>query len=100
MVFKLLAEFFHECDDRHCRCVAKRTKSAAKHVLSQVLNVIDILLQSRPCMEPSQSFFQPVSSFTAGNAPATTFVLVELDGAEGELHDAGSVIENDNAAGA
>jgi len=51
-------------------------------------------------VEAVEHLAKPGGAFTAGNAPAAALVRVELDGAEGELDDAGLVVNDDDAAGA
>src|SRR5258708_5365785 len=89
--------------DRHRRNrgrIAQWTERPTQHVLGQVLNVVDVLLQSAAIMEASESFLEPVSTFTAGNAPAATFVLVELHDSQGKFDHASLVVNHHNTAGA
>src|SRR3954462_15120248 len=48
--FELSPEFLHESLDRHCRRVTQWAESAAQHVVSQVLHVIDIFCHTAPVM--------------------------------------------------
>src|SRR6201987_5691426 len=98
VIFEFLTELLDERDGRHRRRVAKRAECPAQHVLGKVLNVVDVLLEAAPSMEAGKRLLQPVRSLAAGNAPSTTFVLVELHRAQSEFDDAVCVIEHHNPA--
>src|SRR5262249_31479355 len=98
--FKLAAPFVHDRHRGNGRRVAQWAKCPSEHVLRQVPDVVDVFPQPATVMEAGERFLEPVGAFAAGNTPATTFVLVELHHAQGELHHAGLVVENHHAAGA
>ncbi len=52
-----------------------------------------------PAWKRVSVFFSQSVPSRHGNAPAAAFMLVELDGAQRELHDAGRVVEHHHAAG-
>src|SRR5689334_5248280 len=78
MIFKFLAELFHEGDGRHRCRIAERTESPAEHVLRQVPHVVDILLQSAAGMKTLERLFEPVRSFAARDAPTAAFMSIKL----------------------
>src|SRR6185369_17264485 len=97
MRLKLVTEFLSHRNDGHCRRIAQRTERTSKHVLGEVLHVVDVLAQATACMEADQRFLQPIGSFTAGDTPSAAFVLIELRGSQSVSHDTGLIIENDYA---
>src|SRR5208337_908395 len=99
MIFKFFSELFHERHGGHRCRVSERTECLSQHVLSQVIDVVDVLLQPSTRMEARERLLQPVGAFTAGDAPAATFMLIKLDGAQRELHNAGRIIEHNHPAG-
>src|ERR1700722_14517905 len=98
MIFKFLAELFHEGDHRHRGRITQRTECSSQHVFRQILHVVDVFLHAPTRMEPNQRFLQPVCSLAAGNAPSATFVLVKFHRAEREFHDALRVVDDHHAA--
>src|ERR1700679_1789851 len=100
VVLKLFAELLYEGYRRHRRRIAKRAKRPAEHVFSQVLNVVDVLGNTKAGVKTCERFLEPVRAFAARDAPAATFVLIETDGTQRELDDTGLVIDNHDAAGA
>src|SRR5678815_4347659 len=98
MVLELLPKLFHECNDRHCRRIAQRTERTSKHVLREVLNVIDIFLHASAGVESRQRLLEPISSFAARNAPSAAFMLIKLDGSKRKFHDTRGVVEYHHAA--
>ncbi len=53
-----------------------------------------------PAWKRVRVFLIQSRAFAAGDAPAAGLVLVEADGAEGELDDGVGLVEDDDAAGA
>src|SRR4051794_38055525 len=98
--FEFFAELLDHADYGHGSSVAERAEGAPQHVLAEVAQVIDVLHDATTGVKADERLLQPVGTFATGNAPATTLVLIELDGAEEELDDAGLVVEDDDAAGA
>src|SRR4030095_12312849 len=99
MVFKFLAKLLHERDDRHRGRVPQWAERASEHVFCEILNIVDILPHSSAFMESDQCFLEPVSAFAAWDAPSAALVLIELDRAERKFHNAGRVVEYNDAAG-
>src|SRR5581483_4743421 len=97
MIFKLLTELLDESHGRHRCGITQRAKCSAQHVFRQVIHVIDVFLYSATIVETDQRLLQPVGTFPAGNAPATALMLIKLHSAQCEFHDAGCVVEYDNA---
>src|SRR5260370_8274420 len=95
MIFKFFSEFCHNRDRWQGRRITQRTKRAPEHVLRQVLNVVDVFLNSSTRMKANQRLFQPVGAFTAGNAPSTTFVPVELHDSQSDLHHTSCIVTDD-----
>src|SRR5579863_575839 len=100
VIFKFFAKLLDESQGWHRCRIAERAEGAAHHVFGEVADIVDILRRAEAGMETRQGFFEPVGSFTAGNAPAAAFVLIEADGAECEFDDAGLIVDDDYAAGA
>src|SRR5262252_3977115 len=98
VIFKLFSKLFHERHGRHGGCVPERAKRSTQHVLREVVNVVDVFLQTCARVETCQRLLQPVGTFAAGNTPSATLVLIELDGAQRELHHAVRVVEHDRSA--
>src|ERR1039458_4163646 len=88
MVFKFFSELLHKRHGGHCGRVSEWTECFPQHVFREVIDVVDIFFQPRAGMEARQRLLQPVGAFAAGDAPAAAFMLIELDGAQGELRDA------------
>src|SRR5665213_2901844 len=85
VILKLLAEFLHKGNRRHCRGITQRAERPPQHVFRQVLDVVDILGLAKSGVEPRQRLLQPVSALAAGNTPAATLVLVKTDCPQREL---------------
>src|SRR5262245_11390811 len=100
MRLKFAAPFIDNRHGRNRRGIAQRAESPAKHVLRQVLYACEVLAQAAAVVEARKRLFEPVSTLAAWNAPAATFVLVELHHAEGKLDHAGGVVKDHDAAGA
>src|SRR5216684_6347603 len=100
MRFKFAAPFVYDRHRWDRRRIAQRTERPAQHVLGQVLDVVDVLLQPAAVVEARERLLQPVRAFAARNTPAATFVLVELHNAQGKFDHASLVVEHDHAAGA
>src|SRR5271165_1298982 len=100
MVFEFLAILLNVRNDRHCCRIAEWTERTSQHVLRQVFQVVDILCHAAAGMEARERLLHPVRAFTAGNAPATALVLVELGHPQGESDNAHLVVEHDDTAGA
>ena len=98
VVFKLFAELLDEAERGHRRGVAERAEGAAHHVLGEVLDVVDVFLRAAAVVDAGERLLDPVRAFAAGDAPAAGFVLVEGDGAQGELDDGDGLVEHDDAA--
>src|ERR1035441_5377687 len=94
MVLELLAELLHKGQRGHGRRIAQRAKRPAQHVLGKILNVVYVLRRSKAEVEASDRLLQPVGAFAAGNAPAAALVLIEADGPQRKLDDAGPVVEH------
>ena len=58
------------------------------------------LARAEAGVEAGERLLEPVGAFAAGNAPAAALVLIETDGAQGELDHAGLIVDDDYAAGA
>src|SRR5258708_39802941 len=78
--------------------VAQWAESSPQHVLREVPDVVDVLLQSCSGVEAGQRLLEPVRPFAAWDAPSAAFVLVELHDAQREFHHAGLLVEHDDAA--
>ena len=100
VVFELFAEFLYEAERGHRGGVAERAEGAAHHVFGEVLDVVDVLLCAAAGVDAGEGLLDPVRALAAGDAPAAGLVLVEADGAEGELDDGDGLVEHDDAAGA
>ena len=99
VILELLTEFFDEGDGGHGGGVAERAEGAAHHVFGEVLDVVDVLGVAAALVDAGEGFLDPVGAFAAGDAPAAALVLVELDGAQGELDDRYGLVEHHDAAG-
>src|SRR3954467_14060537 len=100
MCFKFVAPLVHNRHSRDGGGIAERAEGATKHVLRQVLDVINVLFHTRAIVEAGKGFLEPVCTLAAGNAPSAALVLVKLHDAEREFDHACSLIEDDHAAGA
>src|SRR5580658_1911812 len=98
VILKLVAELCHESDDRHRCRVAKRAEGASKHVLGQILNVVDIFDLAAAGVDAANRLFEPVCALAAGDAPTAALVLIELDRPQRKLDHAHRLVENDDAA--
>src|ERR1700721_3896151 len=54
MIFKFLAELFHEGDHRHRGPIPQRTECSSQHVFRQILDVGDVFLHAPTRMAPNQ----------------------------------------------
>src|SRR5437867_9640303 len=70
--------FIDDGHRRDGRGVTQRAEGPAKHVLRQVLDVVDVLAQPAAVMETRERLLEPIRAFAAGNAPAAALMLVEL----------------------
>src|ERR1041385_3679688 len=100
MRFKFAAPFIDNRHGRNSRSIAQRAESPAQHVLRQVLDVVDVLAQAAAVVEARERLLEPICSFTARDAPAAAFMLVELHHAQRKLDHASRVVQYDDAAGA
>src|SRR5262245_38312203 len=100
MSFKLTPPLVYDRHSGNGRSITQRAESASQHVLRQVLDIVDVFLQTAAVMETDQRFLQPICSFSTGNTPAAALVLVELHDPQRELHHAGLIVDHDHTAGA
>src|SRR3954452_23599956 len=94
MCFKFVAPLVHDRHSRDGGGIAERAEGATKHVLRQVLDVINVLFHTRAIVEAGKGFLEPVCTLAAGNAPSAALVLVKLHDAEREFDHACSLIED------
>src|SRR5579864_2210798 len=78
MHFKLITPLINNRHRRNGCGVTQRAESAAKHVLRQILDVVDVLAQAAAVVEARKRLLEPVCTLTAGNTPTAAFMLVEL----------------------
>src|SRR5689334_7413091 len=98
MRFKLTAPLVDDGHRRNGGSITQRAEGPAKHVLCQILNVVDVFAQTAAVVEAGKRLFEPVSAFTAGDAPAATFMLIELHHAQCKLDHTGLVVEYHDTA--
>src|SRR5882724_95951 len=98
--FKLIAPLVHDRYGGYRGGITQWAEAPAQYALCQVLDVVDVLAQTAAVVEAGKRFLKPVCAFTAGNTPATAFMLVELHHAERKLDHAGLVVKDDDSAGA
>src|SRR4051812_35130698 len=64
----------------------------------QVIDVVDIFLDSRPVVEARECLLEPVCAFAAWDTPSAAFMLVELHYAQCEFDHAGVFVAYDHTA--
>src|SRR4051812_14110694 len=99
MVFKLLPPVLDNGDSGKCCCVTECAERPSSHVIGQVHHLIDVFPHSTSIVETRERFLQPIGTFTTGNAPAATLVLIELHNAERNLHHAGLIVNGHDSSG-
>src|SRR5258708_8659092 len=98
VVLKFFAPLIHDGYRWDRGGIAQRTESTSQHVLSQVFNVVYVLLQTATGVEARQCLFQPICALAAGDTPPAALMLVKLHDAQGKLDHAGVFIKNHHAA--
>src|ERR1039457_4578497 len=98
--FEFVAEFFDEGHHRHRGRVAQGAEGPAEHVFRDVVHQGDVALDAAAGVEAVEQLLQPRRTFTARDAPARAFVLVELHDALHRSDHAGVFIHDHDAPGA
>jgi hypothetical protein len=97
---ELVAELRHAARDRHRRRVAEHAQALADDAVANVEAQREVALGGRAVLDAAQDLDEPPRADAARGALAARLVHVELRDAERELHDARSVVDCGDDAGA